>query len=229
MTAPDRTALTEPATHAPGRAMAAVNALPSAGASAASSGRALRGVAAGSGYLLFAWVAILGMGRLTGAVPVVIILGAGVVGGVTGIVTGWWRLGRIRSVSVTLHAVSLTAGGTARIVVRAEGPRPPTVHMRVFDRGEPVADGWLHDGVLDATATLTRRGIVDRLDAHVSSGGGVGIVWWRQRFVVAIDPVVVAPRPGGPGATIETDVRPAGVAADRPHSAHGRGARRRRR
>jgi transglutaminase-like putative cysteine protease len=214
MTAPDRTALTEPATATPGPAMAAVNALPSAGASAASSGRALRGVAAGSGYLLFAWVAILGMGRLTGAVPVVIILGAGVVGGVTGIVTGWWRLGRIRSVSVTLHAVSLTAGDTARIVVRAEGPRPPTVHVRVFDRGEPVADGWLHDGVLDATATLTRRGIVDRLDAQVSSGGGVGIVWWRQRFVVAIDPVVVAPRPGGPGATIETDVRPAGVAAE---------------
>ena len=88
------------------------------------------------------------------------------------------------------------------------------MHVRVLDRGEPVADGWTTDGVLDTTATLPRRGILDRLDVQVSSGGGAGIVWWRRRFVAAIDPVVVAPRAGGPGATIETDTQPTGVAAE---------------
>ncbi len=174
-----------------------------------------RGVAAGSGYLLFAWVATLGMARLTGAVPVVIILGAGVVGGLAGVAAGGWRLWRIPSVSVSIAAVSVSTGDGAPVTVRIDdGVRPRPVHARVLDRGALVADGWLIDGELHTTGTLERRGLVEQLEVQLSSGGGPGIVWWRRGFTVAVDPIVVAPPTGGPGAYVDIDAHSIGLATD---------------
>ena len=57
---------------------------------------------------------------------------------------------------------------------------------------------------------FTRRGIIDHLDVSVRSAGGPGLLWWERRAVVPIGPVVVAPRPAGPGARIEIATEPHG-------------------
>jgi protein-glutamine gamma-glutamyltransferase len=162
-----------------------------------------RGLAAGSGYLVFAWIAMLGMARLTGAVPVVIILGAGAVGAMASLVAGWWALGPVRSVSMDIGAISVDVGDetTVRIVVEGRLRRHP-LHVRVIDRGTTVAEGWARDGALPTTITFGRRGVLDRFDVQLASGGGAGLVWWQRRFTVDTEPIVVAPRPGGQGAVV---------------------------
>jgi transglutaminase-like putative cysteine protease len=184
-----------------------------------------RGLAVGSGYLAFAWFATLGMARLTGAVPVVIVLAAGAVGGLASLATGWWRLGRLSSCSV-----SVGTGGTAGVshgfatvgervgmeVRIGAGRAPRAVHVRVLDRGEPVCEGWAVDGLLVTDATFHRRGVLDHLDVHASSGGSPGLVWWRRRWRVPIGEVVVAPRPAGPGAHVEVVAHLAAATADLP-------------
>ncbi len=174
-----------------------------------------RGIAAGTGYLVFAWVAALGIARLTGAVPVVILLGGGLVTGLFGVVDGWWRLRRISSVTATIAAVSVDVGHRAPIIIRAgHERRPRPVHVSVRDRGAPVADGWLVDGELQSIATLDRRGMVEALDVELSSGGAAGILWWRRRFRLPIAPIVVAPRSTGPGAHVDIDERSNGLTGD---------------
>ncbi|MCB1000923.1 MAG: DUF3488 domain-containing protein [Acidimicrobiales bacterium] len=170
-----------------------------------------RGLASGSGYLVFAWVATLGMARLTGAVPVLILLGAGAVGALGALLTGWGRLAPISTATVELRPSAgargvTTAGDPFDVGVRLEpagalGGRP--VHVVLRHRGEAIATGWTHEGEMRAAGTVSRRGVVDRLEVIVSSAGAAGLVWWRRTLDVVVDPLVIAPRPTGPGATVE--------------------------
>ncbi|MEZ5249739.1 MAG: AAA family ATPase [Ilumatobacteraceae bacterium] len=108
-----------------------------------------RGLASGSGYLVFAWVATLGMARLTGAVPVLILLGAGAVGALGALLTGWGRPAPISTATVELRPSAgargvTTAGDPFDVGVRLEpagalGGRP--VHVVLRHRGEAIATG----------------------------------------------------------------------------------------
>lgn len=182
-----------------------------------------RGLASGSGYLVFAWVATLGMARLTGAVPVLILLGAGAVGALGALLTGWGRLAPVHSATVSLRPTTgpgaiATAGDPVDVTVTLEPAtalhgRP--VHV-VLRRGqEVVATGWTHDGVMRGPGTFARRGLVDRMEVLVSSAGAAGLVWWRRTLDIAVDPLVVSPRATGPGADVEITAD-AGGGAD-PH------------
>lgn len=187
-------------------------------------GSAPRGLAAGTGYLLFAWVATLGIARLTGAVAVLVVLGAAGVGALGAVISGWWRLARSRAVAVELRPAHLDAGAdvftvgdsvTVRVVVGSAGIPPlRPVHVCVLDRGQVVAAGWAIDGELIADGALTTRGRVDQFEVRLSSAGSAGLVWWRRRRSVAVDPFVVAPAAAGPGAhvTIEPGVQGDGSA-----------------
>ncbi len=195
-----------------------------------------RGLAAGGGYLVFAWAATLGMARLTGAVPVLIVLGAGAVGGAGALLTGWWRLGRLSACTVAIAARStdgdpttavgtvaggiVTVGDRVMIEVRLRnGSWPPrAVHVRVLDRGAEVCQGWVVDGVLVAEGEFGRRGVLTHVDVQTSSGGSPGLVWWRRRWRVPVDELVVAPRPAGPGAHVEIVPHLVGSTADAPRA-----------
>ena len=67
---------------------------------------------------------------------------------------------------------------------------------------------------------FAQRGIIDRLDVSARSAGGPGLLWWERRLVVAIDPVVVAPRPAGPGARIEIVTEAHGAGFTGTHGTH---------
>lgn len=181
-----------------------------------------RGFTSGAGYLVFAFTADLGLARLTGAVPVVMVLGAAVVGTLGALVTGWWRLARIRSVAVARLAAArdapaartITVGDTVPVQVRLgagrEGRRPVApVHVTVLDRGEPLGSGWVHHGEQTLALSAGRRGCIDRLELRLSSAGAGGLMWWRRTTVVAIDELVVAPTAARPAMSVSHAPRPA--------------------
>jgi transglutaminase-like putative cysteine protease len=178
----------------------------------------VRGLSAGSGFLIFAWGATYAMARLTGAVSLVILLGAGVVGAAAAMAGGWWRLARIRSVTITVHPALTTVDEPVRISVRLHGrvgsPLARPAHATVVDRGGVIAEGWAHDGTLVTDATFTRRGTIDQLDVRLASGGSAGLWWWRRTIRSTVDQVTIAPHPLGPGATIDADTAAAGDATD---------------
>ena len=169
------------------------------------------GLSSGAFALVGAWIVALAIARLTGAAAVVIVLGAGVVGMVWAVAAGWFRL---RSIDIRdLTTVAATTVGE-HVIVTARAPRAGAgsadVYVTVSDRGSEVARGRLWDGRFDESGCFGRRGIIDHLDVSVRSAGGPGLLWWERRSVVAIDPVVVAPRPEGPGARIEIVTEPHG-------------------
>lgn len=170
-----------------------------------------RGLAAGAGYLAFAWFAALGMAQLTGSVAVLIVLGATAVAALLAMVAGGWRIARLEQTRVDVRPATHGAGGLLAtgdavdviVTLRTRGGTPPRpVHVCVLDRGHVVVAGWSVDGVFEGRGTFARRGVIERLDVQVAAAGGPGLVWWRRRGSVAVDPIVVAPRPGGPGARI---------------------------
>ena len=163
-----------------------------------------RGFAAGTGYVAFAWLAALGLARLTGAVAVVIVLGAGLVAAVASLVTGWWRLRPVGRVELSADRVHVTSGDPLMIHVRFARPVGTSVHVRVLRGAAVVASGWAGADGFDADAVFDGRGVVDALVVDADAAGAPGWCWWRRRRVVVLDtPIVVAPRPGGPGARIE--------------------------
>jgi protein-glutamine gamma-glutamyltransferase len=142
------------------------------------------------------------MVRLTGAVALVIMLAAGAVGAVAALLPGWFAVRAIRSATIEVGSNAATTGDETTLTMTIAAPRGP-IHVRVFDRGSELADGWLVDGMFGAEVSFATRGVVDHFDVIVESAGRPGLIWWQRRLTIAIDPVVVAPRPAGPGATIE--------------------------
>jgi transglutaminase-like putative cysteine protease len=158
----------------------------------------------GAGALVGAWFVTLAIARLTGAASVTIVLGAGLVGAVWATFAGWFRLRWFQLHDLTTAAAA-TVGET--VAVTARGPNEcvgcSDVHVRITDRGSELASGRLRSGRFDARGAFARRGLVDRVSVSARSAGRPGLVWWERRSIVDIDPVVVAPRPAGPGARVE--------------------------
>jgi transglutaminase-like putative cysteine protease len=180
--------------------------------------RAPRGLAAGTGYVVFAWFAALGLARLTGAVAVVIVLGAGAVAAVGALTTGWWRLRSIRptlgvdgtgngngNVNGNGNGGPPSTGDAVTLVLHTERPVTGSVFARVSLDGHPVAPGaWLDGDTTRIAAVFERRGLVDHLTIDLDCAGAPGWSWWRRSCRVTLDPpLVVAPRAAGPGARVE--------------------------
>ena len=108
--------------------------------------------------------------------------------------------------------VSASVGDRVAVTARGTGRRGgnPDVHVRVTDRGTELASGRMWRGRFEEWGSFARRGLVDHLEVRARSAGRPGLVWWERRHVVDIDPVVVAPRPAGPGARIEIVTGPHG-------------------
>ena len=162
------------------------------------------GLSPGAGALVGAWFVTLAIARLTGAAAVVVVLGAGVVGLVWATFAGWFRLRWFQLHDLTT-VTSTTVGEPFAVTARCPNERVgcSDVLVRISDRGTEVASGRLPNGRFAERGVFISRGVVDRVRVSARSAGRPGLVWWERRSVVDIEPVVVAPRPAGPGARIE--------------------------
>ena len=169
------------------------------------------GLSPGAAALIATWVAMVAIGRLTGAAAVVILLGASVVGAVWAAIAGWIRLRSFELRELTTVA-SATVGDSVSVAGRGRDERGGSadVLVRVIDRGSVLASGRMRGGRFDERGQFSRRGLVDSVHVRARSAGRPGLVWWERCSVVDIDPVVVAPPPAGPGARVEAVTEPHG-------------------
>jgi transglutaminase-like putative cysteine protease len=151
------------------------------------------GLAPGAAGLALAWLGGVAIARLTGATPVVIVLALGLATVVVAAGGGWWKVTRARFGEVVLPPVS-TAGEPVPIDVRLAAARSASgspVWLELHAAGELVGRGWAGGGPIEAR--FVARGEVTELDVTIRAAGALGLVWWRRRVRLTIDPHVVAP------------------------------------
>lgn len=156
----------------------------------------LRPDALAPGALSFvgAWVVGLAIVRLTGAAAVVLLLVATAVALLGAALAGWWR---IRKVSVESLATSraTTVGDDLVVAVHHLDPSGTSSPVQVV-----ILDAAVEldpDGTTLVSVATTEAGIIDGLDVELRGAGAAGLVFWRRRLRLPIEPVHVAPRAAG--------------------------------
>lgn len=181
------------------------------------------GFSRGSASLIAAWVVGLAIVRLTGAAAVVLMLVVSAVALLGAAASGWLQLRRLRGISVIAPPIA-EAGADVDLILDAIGPatatNPPLV-VRHADRDADrdtdthtdthtdTSTGVELDRAMSMRIVIAEAGTVTSLPMTVSAAGRAGLVWWRRRIEVVIEPMRVAPTASGPmlpvGATAATD------------------------
>ncbi len=110
-------------------------------------------------------------------------------------IAGWHRTRRVDLTGVVAAKVT-TAGAPFQIIVdhvdRSSSRAPVWVGVSGERRAlDPVSPTTL-------TVTWPTPGIIRSFDVATMSAGSPGLVWWRRRHVVDVEPIHVAPRASGP-------------------------------
>ena len=156
---------------------------------------ALSGVSAGAFGLVLAWAGGVAIARLTGATPVVIVLAIGLVWFAASVLAGWLALRTVK-VGVVSMPPLVTAGDAFPVRVDVRSKSPVWVDLRTGNR--TIASGWTAGEQFAGDATIEHRGRVDSVAVRTRSAGVTGIVWWRRDAHLAVEELVVAPRPQAP-------------------------------
>lgn len=151
-------------------------------------------LAPGSLAFVGAWGVGLAITRLTGAAAVVLLLVASAVALLAAALAGWWRLRRV-SVSDLTTSTTTTVGAELALCVDHLDPSGSASPVQ-FD---VLGTSTLLDpsGSSIITAAVNEAGIVNHLDVVLRSAGPPGLMWWRRRVRLEIDPLHVAPLAGG--------------------------------
>lgn len=161
------------------------------------------GVTPGAPTLVGAWLVGLAVARLTGAAAVVLLLVACFVAMAAAAISGWWRLRSVDLVGIVGPSVT-TAGDVVDVLVDHTDRHSSDSRFHPVG-GPPVTIRFLgseqhleHDPPTAIGLTIDDAGIIDEIDVVIESAGIAGLVKWRRRQRVTIDPLHVAPRPSGP-------------------------------
>ena len=163
------------------------------------------GVARGAPALGIAWLIAAAIALLTGASAVVILLVVGLVAFAAGIPGGWLVL-RGHTVQLVTAAELAQVGDDLHWQVHSSGPRRVFAVVRL--QGEPVGRGWLEAGSAAAPSVTTLhgtapdRGVYTSVEVQASSAGRLGLVWWRRKSVLDIQPLSIAPTALEPGVPV---------------------------
>ncbi len=197
--------LLDSATHAPTGSESLVapgDELPGTGASVEPQTGRLRpaGVARGSLAFVAAWGVGLAIARLTGAAAVVLLLVATFVALLAAAVAGWWRLRRLTITDLTMGCAAVV-GDTLTVAVThldpGRSPSPVDIHiLGVTSRLDP-------GGSTLVDVELAAAGIIEHVDVSICSSGAPGIVSWRRRVRLVVEPLHVAPHPDGTNLAVE--------------------------
>ena len=172
----------------------------SAARSATRSASRPAGLARGAGAVAAAWVGGALIALLTGATAVVILLAVAVVGAIAAFVAGPLAL-RGTMVRELSTATVVTEGDELHWTVHLDAHIPVYAEVRLD--GVEVAAGWLHDGHTVISGTAPRRGMYGRAEVRWRSAGRMGLLWWRRRLVVEIEPLAVGAAPASTPAPAE--------------------------
>ncbi len=151
-------------------------------------------LASGSLAFVGAWGVGLAIVRLTGAAAVVLLLVATAVALLGAVLAGWWRLRRVSIVLLSTNATT-TVGDDLTLSVESLDPSraSSSIHIDVL-QASAVLNA---DGPTLLTLEMNDAGIVHHFDVTIRSAGAPGLMWWRRRIRIAVDPVHVAPLASG--------------------------------
>jgi transglutaminase-like putative cysteine protease len=178
------------------------------------------GLGHGVPALLIAWAAAGMIALLTGAVAVVILLAMAAVAGAASVMSGWSAL-RGAQVDSVIGGHLGTVGDPMVWHVRAHTRRPVRLdlHARTSAGTVRVASGALHDGYTVFDGNTPGRGVHSTVEVELSSGGRLGLLWWRRREQLPIEPLAVAPRAAHEHAPLARDAASTdGVAVTHHHA-----------
>ncbi len=168
-------------------------------------------LAPGSAFFGLTWAVGFGIARLTGAAAVVLVLAATVAGLIAALLEGGRAVRRLTIVSVTAPALTTVGERVAVIVGVADRTSVGPLRIVLRSGGRPLGEATV---VSSAARTVDVRfpepGVIDVVSVDVETGGTSGLVWWRRRFEVHLEPILVAPRPVGPMVPFirSTETRP---------------------
>ena len=148
------------------------------------------GVAHGASALGVAWLIACAIALLTGASAVVILIAVGLVAFVASLLSGWTAIRHI-SVDAVTTADLADAESTLTWHVHANGTRRAHAELRIAEA--VVARGWVAPGSTLLSGSAPGRGVHTSVQVRLSSAGTLGIVWWRRRSTIGIEPLFVAP------------------------------------
>ncbi|NMD23114.1 MAG: DUF58 domain-containing protein, partial [Actinobacteria bacterium] len=148
------------------------------------------GVAHGASALGVAWLIACAIALLTGASAVVILIAVGLVAFVASLLSGWTA---IRHISVDAVTTADLADAESPLTwhVHANGTRRAHAELRIAEA--VVARGWVAPGSTLLSGSAPGRGVHTSVQVRLSSAGTLGIVWWRRRSTIGIEPLFVAP------------------------------------
>lgn len=153
-----------------------------------------------------AWLSAAMITMLTGAVAVVILLVIGLVVGLWAGVAGWFELRATTVHEVRTSALATTAESVP-LHIEARARQRAFVRVLVRTTGGPatIAEGPLPDGSSSIAGTAPPRGLYHQMQVAISSGGRLGLVWWRRTDTLGIGEFAVAPQATGEAAEVQRD------------------------
>ena len=158
----------------------------------------------GGATFVGAWLAGVGIARLTGAAAVVLLLVGSMVAFAAAAVSGWFRLRRVTIDGVVApELIDVEEDVAVKVAVRDRPGRRAPLHLDLrTPTDEPIGGGWAGAG--SVTARFPVAGVHDRLVVRLSSAGAAGIVWWQRSVAVEVDPIKVAPHARGDLLEVES-------------------------
>lgn len=152
------------------------------------------GIAPGALSLVGAWFVGLAIARLTGAAAVVLLLVAAAVALFAAAIAGWWRVRSVAVAGLELPG-AVTVGDAVRLSIRHTDRSRSAAPLSLEVLGTSCV---LHpDGSTILEVEPHEPGIVGHLDATIRSAGAPGLVFWKRKLRLAIEPLHVAPLASG--------------------------------
>ncbi len=181
------------------------------------------GFSPGSAAFAAAWVVGLGIARLTGSPAVVLLLVAAAATFAGSAIGAWFRLRRVvvdRIVAPTVATVGEDVPVSIILSDRDVVAAPVALTISTPHGAAPLArvDG-AGAGAVTASIAFPAAGVVDELVVGVESAGAAGLLWWRGRARIAVEPIHVAPVAAGGLLPVEASARRAHDRLDRGHAA----------
>ncbi|MGB3734981.1 MAG: transglutaminaseTgpA domain-containing protein [Ilumatobacter sp.] len=174
-------------------------------------------LAPGALAFVAAWGVGLAIARLTGAAAVVLLLVATLVAMAGIAFAGRWRLRRVSIHRLTMNRTTTVGDELTLSIDHVDSSRASSA-LQAEVLGAVVALD--PDGTTLVTCELSDAGIIEHLDVTVRSAGAPGLMFWRRRLRLTIEPLHVAPAAGGAPLPVDRQ-----AAAEPGESAGGDGPR----
>jgi len=173
------------------------------------------------GALVFvaAWVVGAAIARLTGAAAVILVLAGAAVALVLELAAGWLAIRRARVLDIETAPTCTAGTSTTGRLTTAHLPAGARAALATVEDATPIAVASTADPAV--TLRFPAPGVVSEIDVCIEAAGPAGLIWWRRRHRLGIDPVYVAPAAAGSPLPVTVAAAPIDGSSTATRGNHG--------